>query len=122
MKRLILAALGAATLTSCYNTRIVVGTVERNEPLIEVSREWNHHLIYGLVPLNNATMKAQEYVGNHRNYVIRNYWSFLNGLVGSLTCGIYTPTSTVYYVPLKDVVPAQLTNSRDNELLDLLEE
>jgi len=122
MKRLILAALGAATLTSCYNTRIVVGTVERNEPLIEVSREWNHHLIYGLVPLNNATMKAQEYVGNHRNYVIRTYWSFLNGLVGSLTCGIYTPTSTVYYVPLKDVVPAQLTNSRDNELLDLLEE
>lgn len=98
------------------------GNVEKSEPLIEVSREWNHQLIYGLVPLNNATMKATEYVGDRENYVVRTYSSFLNGLVGSLTFGIYTPTSTVYYVPLKDIAPTHSVDVRNNEIIDLIEE
>ena len=116
MKRILLAAICATVLTSCYNTRVIVGNVEKSEPLIEVSREWNHQLIYGLVPLNNATMKATE------NYVVRTYSSFLNGLVGSLTFGIYTPTSTVYYVPLKDIAPTHSVDVRNNEIIDLIEE
>ena len=122
MKRILLAAICATVLTSCYNTRVIVGNVEKSEPLIEVSREWNHQLIYGLVPLNNATMKATEYVGDRENYVVRTYSSFLNGLVGSLTFGIYTPTSTVYYVPLKDIAPTHSVDVRNNEIRDLREE
>ena len=122
MKRILLAAICATVLTSCYNTRVIVGNVEKSEPLIEVSREWNHQLIYGLVPLNNATMKATEYVGDRENYVVRTYSSFLNGLVGSLTFGIYTPTSTVYYVPLKDIAPTHSVDVRNNEIIDLIEE
>ena len=51
-------------------------------------------------------------------------WSepFLNGLVGSLTFGIYTPTSTVYYVPLKDIAPTHSVDVRNNEIIDLIEE
>ena len=122
MKRILLAAICATVLTSCYNTRVIVGNVEKSEPLIEVSREWNHQLIYGLVPLNNATMKATEYVGDRENYVVRTYSSFLNGLVGSLTFGIYTPTSTVCYVPLKDIAPTHSVDVRNNEIIDLIEE
>ena len=122
MKRILLAAICATVLTSCYNTRVIVGNVEKSEPLIEVSREWNHQLIYGLVPLNNATMKATEYVGDRENYVVRTYSSFLNGLGGSLTFGIYTPTSTVYYVPLKDIAPTHSVDVRNNEIIDLIEE
>ena len=62
------------------------------------------------------------YVGDRENYVVRTYSSFLNGLVGSLTFGIYTPTSTVYYVPLKDIAPTHSVDVRNNEIIDLIEE
>ena len=104
MKRILLAAICATVLTSCYNTRVIVGNVEKSEPL------------------NNANMKATEYVGDRENYVVRTYSSFLNGLVGSLTFGIYTPTSTVYYVPLKDIAPTHSVDVRNNEIIDLIEE
>ena len=122
MKKILFAVACTAVLTSCYNTRVTVGNVEKHEPLIEVSREWNHHLICGLVPLDNAHMNAREYTGAYSNYVIRTHQSFLNGLVGAITCGIYTPTSTVYYVPLKEVVPNDKAVLSANSPLDLLEE
>ena len=125
MKRILLAAICATVLTSCYNTRVIVGNVEKSEPLIEVSREWNHQLIYGLVPLNNATMKATEYVGDRENYVVRTYSSFLNGLVGSLTFGIYLCHFIfvqIGYVPLKDFAPTHSVDVRNNEIIDLIEE
>ena len=89
-------------LASCYNTRIIVGDVKPKEPLVQVNSEWNHHLIFGLVPLDNATMVAADYVNNRPNYVIKTNQSFLNGLVGILTMGIYTPTTTTYYIPLRN--------------------
>lgn len=102
MKKLILIAICGIFMASCYNTRMVVGDVRRNEPMIEVCREWNHHLIYGLVPLDNTTMVTEEYIGDHQTYMIKTYTSFLNGLVSGLTWGIYTPTQTVFYLPIKD--------------------
>lgn len=103
MKKILLIVVAASALSSCYNTRIIVGNVKPNEPLIKVSTEWNHHLIYGLVPLDNATMIAEDYVGPYSNYVVRTYTSFLNGLVSGITWGIYTPTQTAYYIPLRDL-------------------
>lgn len=103
MKKFLLFAIVALALSSCYNTRILVGNVDPKEPVIEVQKEWNHHLFYGLLPLNNATMKASEYVGGKTNYVVKTNQSFLNMLVGSLTWGIYTPTQTIYYIPVKDI-------------------
>lgn len=105
MKKLLLIALVAIVLSSCYNTRIIVGNVKPNDPLVKISTEWNHHLIYGLVPLDNTTMWAEDYTTPYENYVVRTYVSFLNGLVSSLTWGIYTPTQTSYYVPLRELKP-----------------
>ena len=101
MKKLLVLAVCMIALSSCYNTRILVGDVKPNEPLTEVNRVWNHHLIAGLVPLNNAKMQAGEYVGDRPNYVVKTNQSFLNQLVTVFTCGIYTPTQTVYYIPLR---------------------
>lgn len=106
MKRIILStvsfALLACMMSSCYNTRLLVGNVDPKEPLVEINQEWNHHLIGGLVPLSNATMKTAEYTNNAANYVVKTNMSFLNLLVGGITFGIYTPTQTKFYIPLKD--------------------
>ena len=97
-----ISALCCVALTSCYNTRILVGNVEAKEPLVEINREWNHHLVYGLVPLNNATLNPAKYVNDAPNYVVKTNQSFLNGLVSCFTFGIYTPWQTAFYIPLKD--------------------
>ena len=70
--------------------------MERNEPLVQVNREWNHHLIAGLIPVGNGKVEAAE-------YVVKTNMSFLNLLVSGITFGIYTPTQTKFYVPLRSV-------------------
>ena len=99
--------VAAISLTSCYNTRVLVGNVKPKEPVVEVNKEWNHRLICGLVPLDNATMDASEYVNGAENYIVKTNHSFLNMLVGCITGGIYTPTQTTYYLPLKDTQKEQ---------------
>jgi hypothetical protein len=80
-----------------------VGDVSPTEPVKEVNKEWNHHFIFGLVPGGNATMVAADYLpSGTENYVVKTNQSFLNGLVGSLTFGIYTPTQTKFYVPMNE--------------------
>ena len=106
MKRILMGGvLGALalTLSSCYSTRILYGNVERNEPLVQVNREWNHHLIAGLIPVGNGKVEAAEYVGGAPDYVVKTNMSFLNLLVSGITFGIYTPTQTKFYVPLRSV-------------------
>ena len=86
------ACTAALIFTSCYNTRIIVGSVDPKEPVIEINKEeWVHHLIGGLIPLNNATADASKYVNNAPNYIVKTNMSFLNMLVGGITGGIYTP-------------------------------
>jgi hypothetical protein len=103
MKKLALFAIVALFLTSCYNTRLFVGDVNYNEPMKQVNKVgWTHHFILGLVPGKNANANPAEYLpAGQQNYMVRTNQSFLNGLVGSLTFGIYTPTQVTYYVPVK---------------------
>ena len=103
MKKILFAALCAVSLCGCYNTKILVGDVKPTEPLVKVNSEWNHHLIGGLVPLGNTKINPDEYLNGNENYVVRTNMNFLNMLVSSITFGIYTPTQTTFYVPLKDM-------------------
>lgn len=103
IKKLVLTLIVAGCLTSCYNTRVYVGNVQSKEPLIKINKRWNSHFIVGLVPLRDAKMKPEQYVDSAANYVIKTNTSFVNGLVGFVTCGIYTPTQTTYYIPLRDI-------------------
>ncbi len=96
-------AIIALTLSSCFNTRILVGNVQAKDPVVEVNKEWNHQLIFGLVPLSNATLNPEKYLPKGQvNYVVKTNMSFLNMLVQGATFGIYTPTQTKFYVPFED--------------------
>ena len=96
--------LVAVTLVSCYNTRIIYGDVKKDEPLVEVNKiMWTHGFLFGLIPGNNSIIDTKDFAGGANNYVIRTNQSFINALVGGLTCGIYTPTQTTLYIPLKDM-------------------
>ena len=48
-------------------------------------------------------LEAKEYVGDAENYVIKNSWTFLDGFLNILTWGIYTPTTTTFYVPVNEM-------------------
>lgn len=90
MKKLMILVMVMLAMTSCYNTRMVVGSISPTDPVIKVNTVWNHHLIYGLVPLDNATMKTQEYIENQPNYVVKTYTSF------SERAGIRTDMGNLY--------------------------
>ena len=103
MKKFLFVFVLALALTSCYNNRIMVGNVQPNDPVVEVQTQWNSHWIYGLVPGEKTNMKAEDFLKGRTNYVIKTNMSFVNGLIGGLTCGIYCPTTTTFYVPLNEV-------------------
>lgn len=48
-------------------------------------------------------MEAKKYVGERENYAVKYNWTFLNGFLNCITCGIYAPTTTTFYVPLADL-------------------
>ena len=52
---------------------------------------------------NKTKLDAKKYVGERENYSVKNRWTFLNGFLGCLTFGLYTPTTTTFYIPLDDV-------------------
>ncbi len=107
MKKTIFSAfvilLASILLSSCYTTSLYIGDVKPNEPLVKVNKVWNHHLIAGLVPLENTKMKTEEFVAGRPNYVVKTNTSFLNALVSGITYGIYTPTQTTYYILLDEI-------------------
>lgn len=95
--------LMSCTLTSCFNTKIVCGEITTKTPVVKVNSVWNHHFIYGLVPGMNAKSEAKNFVEDANNYVIKTHQSFANGFISCLTFGIYTPTTTTFYMPIKDI-------------------
>lgn len=103
MKKIFVCALLVLSLSSCYNVKLCVGDVQKNEPVVEVNSVMNHHLLYGLIPVGNTNINPKEYVGEAENYVVKYKWTFLDGFLSCLTCGIYTPTTTTFYLPLKEM-------------------
>lgn len=99
--KLLATGLLVGGLTSCYSTTTCVGTLDTNTPMVKVNSVKNHHLIYGLVPLSNTKIQDSKYVGKATNYQVKKQQSFIDGLLNFLTWGIYTPTTTTYYLPLQ---------------------
>ncbi|MEC4117513.1 Bor family protein [Myroides phaeus] len=93
-------ALLAVSMTSCYTGRVAVGSTDINDPVYKVNTVKNHALIAGLVPLNDGH-KASQFVKENPNYIVKHQMSFVDGLLGFITFGIYTPTTTTFYLPAK---------------------
>lgn len=102
MKKIILLALISIGLTSCYTSRTYVGNVTPEEPTIQVNDEHVHHILYGLVPVGNNKIDDSNYVGERKDYVVKNQQTFLDGFLSVITLGIYTPTTVTFEVPLND--------------------
>jgi hypothetical protein len=56
-----------------------------------VEKSKSHYLLYGLVPLKEANIKEMSMGAD--NYRVKIEHSFVDGLIGVLTSGIYKPVS-----------------------------
>jgi hypothetical protein len=83
-KRLIMIA-GACMLSACYHQIVQTG---RTPGAMVVERPWTATWLWGLVPSSEISTVAQCPNGVA---TVETQQSFLNGLVGLLTLGIYTP-------------------------------
>ena len=83
------ALLCSCVLTSCYTYTSVVG--EGPKGTQEVTK-WNNYVIYGLIPVGVSDSKAMS--GGANDYSVTTKQTFVNGLIGGITFGIYTPTTT----------------------------
>lgn len=92
----------ASLMSSCYTAKVAHGSLTTDSPVVKVNSKKNHALIEGLVPLNGG-FEAKKYVGERRDYVTKSQITFVDGLLRFITLGIYTPSTTSFYVPLTEV-------------------
>ena len=97
MRKIHLLVVGAAlSLSSCYCNKITIGTIDQDEELVHVASERNAHIFWGAIVTHE---KAKNYVLDVENYVIETKHTFGDMLAQWITGGIYSPTTTKYYVP-----------------------
>lgn len=85
------------SLTSCYTSTFTVGELDPTEPLVCVNTVKAPHYLEGLVKENKT--KAEECVGDIKNYKVKYSVEFADALFSSLSFGLYTPTTVKYFVP-----------------------
>lgn len=101
-------------LTSCYSSTVCVGDMKKNEPAVKVNTVHNHHFLYGLI--GSKTVKGKNYVDGRKDYKIKRCITFTDGLLQSITMGIYTPSTTQFYVPLnKATKKSKKSRNHDND-------
>ena len=91
MKKLIILCAFALCVSSCYTVKYNVGKGATTG--IEVKAK-NHFVIAGLAPVGDQK-SPEELADGAENYTVTITHSFIDGLLSSLTFGIYTPTTTI---------------------------
>lgn len=89
MKKVILSAVVALAMTSCYTHQYSIGTGASTGLTI---KEKNHYLIYGLAPVK--TSNPQEMAKGAKNFDVKTEHTFVDGLLNAITFGLYNPTTT----------------------------
>lgn len=84
-------------LSSCYSSTVSMGDMKPTDPAVHVATAHEAHFIAGLV--GSTKRDAKNYVGDNKDYRIKQYQSFVDGLLGTITVGIYTPTTTKFFLP-----------------------
>lgn len=85
------------SLNSCYSSSVCIGDMDPDEPAIKVASVRNSHFIAGLA--GRPEIDASRYVGDAKDYKVQRSQTFVDGLLSSITFGVYTPTHTTFYVP-----------------------
>lgn len=82
--------LGGITLfSSCYTYTFSVGEGAKSN---ETVSKMNPYFIFGLAPGNISN--PNEMAGNAEDYEVTIQHTFVDGLLGAITFGIFTPTHT----------------------------
>ncbi len=76
-------------LTSCFSYTSVVGKGAQGNSQVT---KWNHYVIGGLAPVKISDSKAM--ADGATDYTVHTRQTFVNGLISSLTFGLYAPTVT----------------------------
>ena len=84
-------------ITSCQSSSVCVGELKNNDPVVKVKTIHNSFFLDGL--LGRKRINATNYTLGQENYKIKNYRSFVDCIVSSVTFGIYTPSTTEIYLP-----------------------
>ena len=90
LSKLALVLVVASTMTSCYVNTFNVGKGGHSGQSVTA---WNHYLIGGLIPL--GVSNPQQMAGGAADYTVTIKHSFINGLLSSITYGLYSPTTTI---------------------------
>lgn len=99
MKKLLFLLIGAAfCLSSCLCDKHIVGNINPDDELVHVKSVRNAHF-FGLL-VNKESVKSS--IGDKKDYVLENKTTFWDGFVSGATFGIYTPTTTKYYLKKSD--------------------
>ena len=96
----LMCLFGVFLLSSCYSSKVIVGDIDRNTRVEKVQSKKNHIFFYGLIPAGSISY-AEDYVDIDMPFVAKTRMTFVDGLLGTLTLSIYTPTTTTYYIPRK---------------------
>jgi hypothetical protein len=84
-----IAFLSMISLSSCYTYSWTAGS----GPKTGVTEQgMNVHLLYGLVDLKQTDWKTL--AGDATDYKVIHEHTFVDGLLGAITFGIFTPTTT----------------------------
>ena len=89
MKKIILIAITAVAMTSCYTHQYSIGKGAQSGLTV---KEKNHYLIYGLAPIK--TSNPQEMAKGAKDFDVKTEHTFVDGLLNTITFGIYNPTTT----------------------------
>ena len=100
MKKIIVLLIAVLALSSCFNVQICSGSVKEETPLVETHRIVNNHFLFGLIPSGKSTIDVETYLNEHKDYQVKTNQTFVNGLLSAITFGIYTPTTTTFYLPV----------------------
>lgn len=92
------------TLSSCYSTSTCVGNLDKNDPTVKVNTVKNHFLLGGLIPIANTNLQDSKYIGKAKTYKVKKSFTFLDGFLQCITLGLYTPSTTTYYLPVQTVI------------------
>lgn len=77
-------------MTSCYSHKYSIG--EGPQTGVQVT-EKNNFFLFGLVP--GKVSDPQAMAGQAENFEVTEVHTFVDGLLGAITFGIYTPTTTI---------------------------
>ena len=78
------------TASGCWTYTFDVG--EGAQTGVETKKA-NHYLLYGLAPI--SVSNPTEMARGAEDYTVTITHTFIDGLLNSLTFGIYTPTTTI---------------------------